>query len=213
MEYMVHEGGAKSSTRELINNLVFMGMGEPLANYDNLLCALNILMDQKGFEFTERRITISTCGIVPRIKDLGRDVRVNLAVSLHAADDKTRSSLMPVNRKYCLDELLQACRDFPLAKKKIILFEYILLKGINDSRKDAEMLAEKLAGIPCRINLMPYNESADLPYECPDDASVNDFRKVLTEAGYITIIRDSRGEDISAACGQLAKTRPVAEVC
>jgi 23S rRNA (adenine2503-C2)-methyltransferase len=208
MEYLVNEsGGARLKIRELINNLVFMGMGEPLANYDNLISALKILMDQKGFEFTERRVTVSTCGIVPRIKDLGNDVRVNLAVSLHAADDNTRSSLMPINQKYCLSDLLMACRDFPLSKKKVILFEYILLKGINDSQKDAEALAEKLAGIACRINLMPYNESADLPYKCPDEECVKYFCEILRKAGYTTIVRDSRGGDISAACGQLSAPR------
>ena len=204
MEYMLAAGVVRTTHRELINNLVFMGMGEPLANYDNLITALNILMDERGLEFTERRITVSTCGLVPRIRDLGRDIRVNLAVSLHAADDATRSRIMPVNRAYGVDELLAACRSFPLPGRKVILFEYILIKGMNDSPRDAQLLADKLQGIPCRINLLPYNVSQALPYECPAEEDVLRFQKILRDAGYRTFIRSSRGADISAACGQLA---------
>ncbi|MBI5556484.1 MAG: 23S rRNA (adenine(2503)-C(2))-methyltransferase RlmN [Deltaproteobacteria bacterium] len=204
MAYMIEAGVMRTTPRELINNLVFMGMGEPLANYDNLLVALNILMDERGLEFTERRITVSTCGIVPRIRDLGRDIRVNLAVSLHAPDDQTRSSIMPVNRTYGVDELLGACRGFPLTKKKVILFEYILIKKINDSPEAACLLAAKLQGIPCRINLLPYNESPALPYQRPAEEDILRFQKILRDAGYRTLIRSSRGSDISAACGQLA---------
>lgn len=204
MEHMIHDGVKRSTVRELINNLVFMGMGEPLANYDNLLYALAILMDEKGLEFTERRITVSTCGIVPRIDDLGQDVRVKLAVSLHSPDDTCRNSLMPVNRTYPVDQLLTACRRFPLSKKKVILFEYILIKGINDSSNDAELLAEKLQGIPCRINLLPFNESESMPFQCPPEETILAFQKILRDRGFRTLIRSSRGADISAACGQLA---------
>ena len=206
LEYMIGAGVVRTTPRELINNLVFMGMGEPLANYDNLIAALRILMDERGLEFTERRITVSTCGIVPRIRDLGRDVRVNLAVSLHAADDETRSRLMPVNRAYGMDDLLSACRSFPLPGKKVILFEYILIKGINDAEGDARRLAEKLQGIPCRINLLPYNVTKSLDYQCPGEEHILQFQKILRDAGYRTFIRSSRGADISAACGQLAST-------
>jgi 23S rRNA (adenine2503-C2)-methyltransferase len=206
MEYMIGAGVVRTTPRELINNLVFMGMGEPLANYDNLIAALRILMDERGLEFTERRITVSTCGIVPRIRDLGNDIRVNLAVSLHAADDETRSRIMPVNKAYGVDDLLAACRSFPLPGKKVILFEYILIKGINDSADDARKLAEKLHGIPCRINLLPYNATQALHYECPDEEHILQFQKILRDAGYRTFIRSSRGADISAACGQLAST-------
>jgi len=203
--HMMQAGIKRATPREYVNNLVFMGMGEPLANYDNLLAALRILMDERGLEFTERRITVSTCGLVPRIRDLGRDIKVNLAISLHAADDETRSSLMPVNKTYNIEELLAACRDFPLGKKKVILFEYILLKGINDSLADARLLAEKFSGIPCRINLLPYNAAAEAgPYSCPESEDILAFQKVLRDAGYNTFIRQSRGADISAACGQLA---------
>ncbi len=204
MEDMVARDVARITPRELINNLVFMGMGEPLANYDNLITALNILMDPQGLEFTERRITISTCGIVPRIRDLGRDVRVNLAISLHAADDATRDKLMPVNRTYPIDDLLEACRSFPLSKKKVILFEYILIKGVNDSAEDARLLAEKLRGIPTRINLLPYNESEAMDFQCPDEETIQQFKDILSQAGFRTLLRCSRGADISAACGQLA---------
>ena len=208
IEYMLSQGTIRATPREYINNLVFMGMGEPLANYDNLLTALNILMDIHGLEFTERRVTVSTCGIVPRIADLGRDTRVNLAISLHAADEETRNQLMPVNRTYPLAQLLEACRAFPLGKKKVILIEYILLKGINDSTQDAHLLAEILHDIPCRINLLPYNESAALPYKSPDPAQIKLFQKILRDRGYLTLVRDSRGADISAACGQLAGMHP-----
>ncbi|MFH1019722.1 MAG: 23S rRNA (adenine(2503)-C(2))-methyltransferase RlmN [Pseudomonadota bacterium] len=207
MTHMVVGGIERATPRELLNNLVFMGMGEPLANYDNLLAALKILMDDQGLGFSERRITVSTCGIVPRIDDLGRDIRVNLAVSLHAADDAVRSSLMPVNRTHGLASLLAACRRYPLGKKKVILFEYIMLKGINDSLADARLLAEKLQGIPSRINLLPYNGSGDTEFACPDEAQTLAFQKVLREAGFNTFIRQSRGADISAACGQLAGNR------
>jgi len=204
MNHMVAGGIERATPRELLNNLVFMGMGEPLANYDNLLAALTILMDDHGLGFSERRITVSTCGIVPRMDDLGRDIRVNLAVSLHAADDAVRSSLMPVNKTHGLESLLAACRRYPLGKKKVILFEYIMLKGINDSLDDARLLAERLRGIPSRINLLPYNGSGDTEYACPDAAQTLAFQKVLRDAGFNTFIRQSRGADISAACGQLA---------
>ena len=206
--YMHDHGFRRSTPREFINNLVFMGMGEPLANYDNLLTALNILMDEQGLEFTERRVTISTCGLAPRIADLGRDAKVNLAISLHAADDATRNQLMPVNRTYPLAQLLSACRNFPLSKKKVILIEYILLNGINDSDQTAHLLSEILRDIPCRINLLPYNETDPLPYKCPDPERIKAFQEILRGHGYRTLIRDSRGADISAACGQLAATPP-----
>jgi 23S rRNA (adenine2503-C2)-methyltransferase len=204
MEHMVASGVVRSTPRELINNLVFMGMGEPLANFDHLTIALDILMDPRGLEFTERRITVSTCGIVPKIKELGQRTRVNLAISLHAADDETRNRLMPVNRTYPIATLLQACRDYPLAPGKVILIEYILFQGINDSPAAARLLAEQLHGIPCRINLMPFNESETMPFRCPDQQTIKFFQAILRQAGFTTLIRNSRGADISAACGQLA---------
>jgi 23S rRNA (adenine2503-C2)-methyltransferase len=192
------------STTAALNNLVFMGMGEPLANFDNLLIALEILVEQRGLDFSERRITVSTCGLVPKIIELGQKTKVNLAVSLHSVDDAIRSRLMPINNKYPVAELLEACRNFPMPKRKRIMFEYILLKGINDSEADAEILAEKLQGIPCKINLLPYNESAGLPFRRPSDETIELFQQTLWNAGYTVLIRSSRGADISAACGQLA---------
>ncbi len=190
--------------RTALNNLVFMGMGEPLANFDNLLVALEILLEQRGLDFSERRITISTCGLVPKIIELGQKTKVNLAVSLHSVDDAIRSKLMPINNKYPVAALLDACRNFPMPKRKRIMFEYILIRDLNDAEADAEMLARKLKGIPCKINLLPYNESAGLPFRRPADETVERFQQVLWNAGYTVMIRSSRGADISAACGQLA---------
>jgi len=204
MEYMIRAGIVRETPRQLVNNLVFMGMGEPLANYGNLLTALTILMDERGLGFSERRVTVSTCGLVPRMRDLGRDIRVNLAVSLHAPDDATRSGLMPVNDSYPVAALLDACRDYPLSRHRVILFEYILFQGINDSAETALLLAERLQGIPCRINLLPYNESACLPYRRPAMETIEAFRAELHRAGVRALIRNSRGADIAAACGQLA---------
>lgn len=187
-----------------INNLVFMGMGEPLANFDILLKSLNILMDDLGLNFAERRITVSTCGLVPEILKLGGQTNVNLAISLHAADDATRNRLMPINSRYPIAELLDTCRSFPLSKRKRIMFEYILLKGINDSDQDARKLAKILRGIPCKINLLPCNEAPQIPFEKPDDARIESFQNILRKNKYTVLLRTSRGADISAACGQLA---------
>ena len=187
-----------------INNLVFMGMGEPLANFENLLAALEIITEQSGLDFSGRRITVSTCGLVPKIRELGEKTSVNLAVSLHSVDDRVRSRLMPINDTYPVAQLLEACRNFPMPKRKRIMFEYVLIKGINDSLSDAEMLAEKLKGIPCKINLLPYNETDALPFQKPSEQHIEQFQKILWKAGYTALIRTSRGADISAACGQLA---------
>lgn len=187
-----------------VTNLVFMGMGEPLNNLKNLLVSLSILTEQKGLDLTSRRITVSTCGIVPKMREFGENSCVNLAISLHAVDDRTRDLLMPVNERYSIDELLQACRDFPMPKRRRIMFEYILLSGINDSDKDARILAKKLRGIPCKVNLLPYNDCPDLPYKSPSRDRMLAFQKILMDAHYSVFIRNSRGSDISAACGQLA---------
>lgn len=187
-----------------LNNLVFMGMGEPLANFENLLTSLEILTQQRGLDFSERRITVSTCGLVPKILELGQKTKVNLAVSLHSVVDSIRSRLMPINNTYPVAALLEACKNFPMPKRKRIMFEYILIKDLNDSAADAELLAQKLHDIPCKINLLPYNESAGLPFRRPSDATIDNFQKILWKAGYTVLVRSSRGADISAACGQLA---------
>ncbi len=187
-----------------ITNVVYMGMGEPLNNLDNVLASLSIIMEQKGLDISARKITVSTCGIVPKIKDFGDKSPVNLAISLHAVNDAVRSQLMPVNNRYSVEELLAACRDFPMPKRKRIMFEYIILKDINDADKDAYELARKLEGIPCKINLIPYNESPALPFKSPSRERLIRFQNILINAHYTVFIRNSRGTDISAACGQLA---------
>jgi len=192
-----HDGGE-------LTNIVFMGMGEPLANLENLLGALSLLTEQRGLDFSSRRITVSTCGLVPQMLELGTKTNVNLAISLHAADNETRSRLMPVNDRYPLEELLAACKDYPQKKRQRVMFEYTLLAGINDSDETARRLAVLLRDIPCKINLLSMNEADDQGYTSPPRDRVLRFQKILREEGYTVFIRQSRGADISAACGQLA---------
>ncbi len=187
-----------------LTNIVFMGMGEPLANMDNLLAALSILTEQRGLDFASRRITVSTCGLVPQMIRLGKETSVNLAISLHAADDATRKKIMPVNGRYPLVELIAGCKQFPHKKRQRIMFEYTLLQGINDSDEDAKRLARLLAHIPCKINLLSMNPAPGSPYTSPPASRILSFQKILRDRGYSTFIRKSRGADISAACGQLA---------
>lgn len=187
-----------------VTNIVFMGMGEPLNNLDNVLDSLSIMTEQKGLDLATRKITVSTCGITPKLKVLGDNTMVNLAISLHAIHDDIRNELMPVNLRYPIDDLLQACKEFPLPRRKRIMFEYTLMEGINDSREDAIELARKLNDIPCKINLLHYNESPGLPYKSPPRSKVLAFQKILIDLHFTVFIRHSRGADISAACGQLA---------
>ncbi len=189
--------------RGRLTNLVFMGMGEPLANLDSLLQAVSILTEQRGLDFSNRRITVSTCGLVPQMLELGLRTDVNLAVSLHAPDNETRDQLMPVNRKYPIEELIEACRRFQRKKRQRIMFEYTLLKGVNDSEKDARALADLLRDIPCKINLLAVNDTGG-KYVSPGRDRVLWFQHFLRQKGFTVFIRQSRGEDISAACGQLA---------
>ena len=192
-----------------LTNLVFMGMGEPLANYRNLRSALEILTNnQYGYRFANRRITVSTAGLVPKIKALGDDTRVNLAISLNAADDATRDRLMPINRKYPIEKLLEACRDFPLRGGRRITFEYVLLKDVNDSADDADCLAKLLRPIKAKINLIPFNSHPGCPYQRPPEDTILRFQKILIDKSYTVMIRRSKGQDISAACGQLATYGP-----
>ena len=186
-----------------LRNLVFMGMGEPLANYQAVLKALKNLLHPQGFDFSSRRVTVSTVGLVPQIKRLGQDILVKLAISLHAPDNELRSKLVPINRKYPLEELLEACRGYPLKRGWRITFEYVLLAGINDAPGQARELVRILRGIPAKINLIPFNEHSDLPFKRPSEDTILAFQKVLMDAGYVATIRKSHGEDISAACGQL----------
>ena len=187
-----------------LTNLVFMGMGEPLANFDNLLAALSLLTEQRGLDFSARRITVSTCGLVPQMLELGQQSTVNLAVSLHAADNETRSRLMPVNERWPLEELLAACSQYSNKKRQRIMFEYILFAGMNDSDADARRLAILLREVPCKINLLALNEGGGLPFNSPPFERLLRFQQILMDAHYTVFIRKSRGADIAAACGLLA---------
>lgn len=185
-------------------NIVFMGMGEPLYNTDNVIQSIDLISDDQGIAIGRRRITVSTSGVVPDIKRVGAEANPMLAISLHAADDETRTRIMPINKKYPLDELLQACRDYPgLSNAKRITFEYVMLKGVNDTPQHARNLITKLQGIPAKVNLIPFNPWPDSPYECSDMAVIEDFARRLKKAGLAAPIRKTRGEDIMAACGQL----------
>ena len=189
---------------ERLKNIVLMGMGEPLANFDAVKKALINLLNEDGMNFSKRRITLSTCGLVPQIKKLGHELNVKLAISLNAADDKTRNSLMPVNRKYPLKSLIKACKQFPLPRGERITFEYILIKEVNDRDKDAERLAELLSGLRTKINLIPLNPHRGTHMTPPAMERILKFQDILIKKHFTTIIRKSRGRDISAACGQLS---------
>ena len=187
-----------------ITNLVLMGMGEPLHNYDNVVRALRILMEDSGLNFSHRKITLSTVGLVPELERLGREVPVNLAVSLHAANDELRNEIVPLNRKYPLAKLIEACRNFPVPARKRVTFEYVQLPGVNDSEKDADELVALLEDLPCKINLIPFNEVPGAPYRAPTDDEVDRFEKLLVDRGFHVLVRRPRGRDVLAACGQLA---------
>ncbi len=200
------ELGEWPSTREqrLLSNIVVMGMGEPLRNYDNVAKALKIIMDSDGIAIGRRKITLSTCGVVPTIERCGAELGVGLAISLHAVTDELRDELVPINRKYPIKELLNACRNYPGASNaRRITFEYIMLKGVNDSPADARALVKLLAGIPAKINLIPFNPWPGAPFECPDRKAIEAFGDIVNRAGYASPIRAPRGRDIMAACGQL----------
>jgi 23S rRNA (adenine2503-C2)-methyltransferase len=187
-----------------VTNIVYMGMGEPLNNLEHLLTSIAILTDQKGLDMASRRITVSTCGIAGKMHELGSKTSVNLAISLHAVDNETRSMLMPVNRRYPIEELLEACRTYPIQKRKRIMFEYTLLDGINDSDEEAQELSRILRKIPCKINLIAYNEADGSPFRSSSRERILAFQTILRKAHYSVFIRQSRGTDIAAACGQLA---------
>lgn len=188
----------------LISNIVMMGMGEPLFNYDNVAAALRIILDGEGIAISKRRITLSTSGVVPMMQRCGEELGVNLAVSLHAVTDELRNVLVPINRKYPLAELLAACRTYPgLSNARRITFEYVMLKGINDSLADARALVRLLRDIPAKINLIPFNPWPGSPYACSDAATVQAFGDFINAAGYASPVRSPRGQDIMAACGQL----------
>ncbi len=187
----------------LLTNIVFMGMGEPLANYLGVTGAIDNLIASDGMNHSHRRVTLSTCGIVPMIRRLGTETKVSLAVSLNAGDDKTRDFLMPVNKTYNLKSLISACREFPLVNRKMITFEYILIRGVNDRPEDARKISRLLSGLRAKINLIPFNECPGLDLKTPAMEDILAFQKILTDNKFTAIIRKSKGRDISAACGQL----------
>ena len=187
-----------------LTNIVLMGMGEPLFNYENVAAALKIVMDHEGLSLSRRKITLSTSGVVPMIRRCGEELAVNLAISLHAVTDEVRDVLVPINRKYPLAELLDACRSYPGASNaRRITFEYVMLNGINDSPAEARQLVRLLAGIPAKVNLIPFNPWPGAPYERSRDAAIREFADIVNAAGYSSPVRTPRGEDIMAACGQL----------
>ena len=189
--------------REL-SNIVMMGMGEPLYNFENVAKALKIVMDDAGIAISRRRITLSTAGVVPLIERCGEELGVNLAVSLHASRDELRDQIVPINRKYPIAELLQACRNYPgLKNSRRITFEYVMLRDVNDSDADARELVRIIAGIPAKVNLIPFNPWPGAPYDRSTDERIEAFAEIVRNAGYPSPVRTPRGEDIMAACGQL----------
>jgi 23S rRNA (adenine2503-C2)-methyltransferase len=201
-EWPTGKGGGNEK-RDL-TNIVMMGMGEPLYNYDNVAKALKICMDEEGLGVSKRRITLSTSGVVPQIVQCGEELNVNLAISLHAPTDKLRSDIMPINNKYPLAELLEACRNYPgLSDMRRITFEYVMLKDVNDQDDHARQLIGLLKGIPCKINIIPFNIWPGSGYECSAPDRIDAFARILETAGFDAPVRRPRGRDILAACGQL----------
>jgi 23S rRNA (adenine2503-C2)-methyltransferase len=187
-----------------VSNIVFMGMGEPLYNFDNVREAIGVLTDGDGLSLSKRRITVSTSGVVPEMDALGRECGTMLAVSLHATNNALRDKLVPLNRKYPIEALLQACRDYPGASNaRRITFEYVMLKGVNDMPAEAKALVRLLKGLPAKINLIPFNPWPGSPYECSDWETIERFSDIVFAAGYASPVRTPRGRDIFAACGQL----------
>jgi 23S rRNA (adenine2503-C2)-methyltransferase len=190
--------------KRLVSNVVMMGMGEPLYNFEAVRDGLNVVADGEGLSLSKRRITLSTSGVVPNIARAGAEIGVMLAVSLHAVTDELREQLVPLNRKYPLRDLLEACRNYPgVSNARRITFEYVMLKGVNDSLADARALVRLLNGIPAKINLIPFNPWPGTNYECSDWAQIEKFSEVVFNAGYASPVRTPRGRDILAACGQL----------
>ena len=187
-----------------LTNLVFMGMGEPLHNYQAVKAALDILLSEDGPNFSHRHVTVSTSGLVPQMRRLGEETEVKLAVSLNATTDEVRDRLMPVNRRWPIADLLAACRAFPMKRGRRITFEYVLLAGVNDSDEDAARLARLVRGIPAKVNLIPWNPSPRLPFAAPGGDRVAAFQEILLARQVTAVVRRNRGRDISAACGQLA---------
>ena len=188
----------------MLSNIVMMGMGEPLFNYENVAKALTIVMDHEGVSLSKRRITLSTSGIVPEIERCGEELGVNLAISLHAVRDDLRDELVPINKKWPIHELLEACRRYPTSSNaRRITFEYVMIKGVNDTDADAHELVNLVRGIPAKINLIPFNPWPGTAYECSSNNRIHKFADIVNAAGYSSPVRRPRGRDIMAACGQL----------
>ena len=198
------EAGVQNEEKRLLSNIVLMGMGEPLYNFDAVRDAMKIAMDGEGISLSRRRITLSTSGVVPLIARAGEEIGTMLAISLHATIDDTRDKLVPINKKWNVDTLLQACRDYPrLSNSERITFEYVMLDGVNDSDADARRLVQKIAGIPAKINLIPFNPWPSAPYQRSSWERIEAFAEIVNRAGYASPVRTPRGQDIMAACGQL----------
>jgi 23S rRNA (adenine2503-C2)-methyltransferase len=197
----------KGETPRLLSTIVLMGMGEPLYNYENVAKAMKIIMDGEGIALSRRRITLSTSGVVPMMDKAGEELGVNLAVSLHAVRDDLRDELVPLNRKYPIAELIAACRRYPAASNaRRITFEYVMLKDLNDSEADARALVKLIAGLPAKVNLIPFNPWPGSTYETSSPAAIRKFADIVMNAGYASPVRTPRGQDILAACGQLKST-------
>jgi 23S rRNA (adenine2503-C2)-methyltransferase len=198
------KAGAEVRAGRNLTNIVFMGMGEPLFNYDHVVKACKILMDEQGLAFSKRKITVSTSGVVPKIYSLADDANVNLAISLHAVTDELRNEIVPINRKYPIADLLEACRYYASkSQTRRIMFEYVMLAGVNDSEAEARDLVRLLKNIPSKVNLIPFNPWPGAPYQCSSNNRIHAFGRILMDAGLAAPIRRSRGQDILAACGQL----------
>ncbi len=196
-------GAPKDETR-LLSNIVLMGMGEPLYNFDNVRDAMKIAMDPEGIQLSRRRITLSTSGVVPEIIRAGEEIGCMLAISFHATTDEVRDKLVPINKKWNIEALLEACRNYPkLSNSERITFEYVMLKDVNDTDADARRLVKLISGIPAKINLIPFNPWPDAPYERSDWDRIEEFAEIVNRAGYASPVRTPRGQDIMAACGQL----------
>ena len=197
--------GRDPKGERIVSNVVMMGMGEPLANFDNVTAAMDIMLDDHGYGLSRRRVTLSTSGIVPNLIRLKTRCPVALAVSLHAPDDKLRDVLVPINQKYPLAELLAAIRDYlEAAPRDFVTFEYVMLSGVNDSVQKAHELVALVADLPCKFNLIPWNAFPEAPYQRSSNNAIHRFREVLQAAGFVVTVRKTRGDDIDAACGQLA---------
>ena len=200
---------AELGLRQSKFNIVLMGMGEPLHNYENTMKALRILNDKHGFALSPKRVTLSTVGVLPALERLATETFMpNLAISLHATTEDQRDALVPVNRRYGLEDILEAARKFPLKRRNRITFEYVLLRGVNDTPEDARRLVRMLGNIRCKVNLIPLNEAAGISFRRPSDESVNAFARILVDGGLTVSVRKSRGRDIRAACGQLIVEGP-----